>query len=182
MHNEIPQAESQSTSSGPEVPADKEWSALQQDLDTLGIQLAALRNHTAALGDDVITNLQARYDDVRRRTMEFRTATETQLDAARLSAWRQASQAEGAFNDARLRSSEMAKDTARQMWERSEPLRQGARDVGEGLAKAWSEILTSFGKAAGRLQTDATPRNGATPAPASPNDERRDSTQNYHGA
>ena len=37
------------------------------------------------------------------------------------------------------------------MWEQSEPLRQGAKDVGEGVVRAWSEIRASLGKAAGRL-------------------------------
>jgi hypothetical protein len=54
-------------------------------------------------------------------------------------------------------------EAARQVWERSEPLRQGAKDVGEGLARAWVELRASIGKAAGRLHTE-TPVNGQTPA------------------
>jgi hypothetical protein len=65
-------------------------------------------------------------------------------------------------------------EAARQMWERAEPLRQGAKDVGEGLGRAWVELRASFGKAAGRLQTE-TDTNGTTPAPAT-NDERRERT------
>ena len=63
-------------------------------------------------------------------------------------------QAESTFSDARARSTEAARDAARQVWERSEPLRQGAKDVGEGLSRAWTELRASFGKAAGRLQTE----------------------------
>ena len=76
------------------------------------------------------------------------------------------SQADSAFSDARTRSTEAAK----QMWEKSEPLRQGAKDVGEGLARAWTELRASFGKAAGRLQTESSvsPQNG--PVPATPED------------
>ena len=49
MQNEHPsQFGSQPTKS--ETPADKEWSELERDLDTLGRQLAALQVHTAALG------------------------------------------------------------------------------------------------------------------------------------
>jgi hypothetical protein len=77
-------------------------------------------------------------------------------------------EAENSFADMRQRSTE----AARQMWERSEPLRQGAKDVGEGLARAWVELRASFGKAAGRLNTD-TNANGPTP-PAS--DERHERT------
>jgi len=49
---------------------------------------------------------------------------------------------------------EAGKDTARQMWERSEPLRQGAQEVGKGFVRAWSELATSFGKAAEKVQSE----------------------------
>jgi len=101
----------------------------------------------------------------------FRQATEQQLDDARRAAWQQARETEGAFNEARVRSAEAARDAARQMWERSEPLRQGARDVGEGLVRAWSELSASFGKAANRLRTGEQPDN--TPAPSTNSDDRR---------
>jgi hypothetical protein len=61
-------------------------------------------------------------------------------------------------------------EAARQAWERSEPLRQGAKDVGEGLARAWTELRASFGKAAGRLHTEDSTSNG--PVPASTEDRR----------
>ena len=64
------------------------------------------------------------------------------------------------------RSSEAAK----QVWERSEPLRQGARDVGEGVVRAWSEIRASLGKAAGRLNEQSTVDGPAT----TQNDDRRE--------
>ena len=53
------------------------------------------------------------------------------------------------FGDMRARS----KATAFEMWERSEPLREGARDVGDGLVRAWAELRASFGKAATRLSS-----------------------------
>ena len=80
---------------------------------------------------------------------------------------RAAREAESAFADMRQRSSE----AARQAWERSEPLRQGAKDVGEGLVRAWGEIWASFGKAAGRLHTE-TRANGPTPVTTQDRHER----------
>ena len=65
------------------------------------------------------------------------------------------------------------------MWERAEPLRQGAKDVGEGLGRAWVELSASFGKAAGRLQTD-TGANG--PAPDKRRTPRADSSRDKSGA
>jgi hypothetical protein len=138
-----------------ETSADKEWSDLQRDLDTLGTQLAQLRQHTAALGETAVATLEAHYQDVKSRAMRFRQATEQQLDAARRSAWQQAGDAQGAFKD-------RSREAARQMWEKSEPLRQGAKDVGEGLGRAWSELRASFGKAAGRLNTQSPQPNGQT--------------------
>jgi hypothetical protein len=172
MQNETPPFGSQSTRS--ETQADKEWSDLQRDLDTLGRQLAELQLHTASLGSHVVAALEARFQEVRTRAMSFRQATEQQIEQARRAAWQQASETESAFSDARARSAEAARDAARQMWERSEPLRQGAKDVGEGLVRAWSELSASFGKAAGRLRSEETTANG--PAPSTGNDDRRETT------
>ncbi|MEZ5828896.1 MAG: hypothetical protein R3D30_03860 [Hyphomicrobiales bacterium] len=127
--------------------ADKEWADLQRDLDTLGDQLGSLRDHTAQLGETLVANLEARYQDVRNRSLTFRNATEAQFEAMRQAAMDQASATSA-------KSAEMAKDTARQMWERSEPLRQGAQEVGKGMVRAWSEIAASFGKAAEKIQSE----------------------------
>ena len=156
-----------------ETQADKEWSAFERDLDTLGRQLAALQVHTAALGSQVVASLEGRFQDVKNRAQSFRQARELELEQVRQAAWQQAREAEGAFSEARVRSTEAARDAARQVWERSEPLRQGAKDVGEGLARAWSELRVSFGKAAGRLHTEES--SSATPAPAT-SEERHERT------
>ncbi len=170
MQDENPsQTGSQSTQGG--TRADKEWSDFQQDLETLGRQLAELQMHTASLGSHVVSALEARFQEVKAQAAKFRQASEQQLDDARRAAWQQARETEGTFNEARVRSAEAARDAARQMWERSEPLRQGARDVGEGLVRAWSELSASFGKAANRLRTDDAP--GSTPAPSTNSDDRR---------
>jgi predicted nucleic acid-binding Zn-ribbon protein len=133
---------------------EKEWADLQRDLDTLGDQLKSLRDHSAALGETVVASLEARYQDVRNRALGFRHATETQVEEMRKAAMEQAAQTQSSLTDAGVKSAEMAKDTARQMWERSEPLRQGAQEVGQGLVRAWSELAASFGKAAERIQAE----------------------------
>jgi hypothetical protein len=160
MENEHP-SQFGSRQTKTETQADKEWTEFERDLDTLGRQLASLQAHTAALGSQLVSSLEARYQEVKDRAQSFRRAREQELEQMRLNAQQQA---ESTFSDARQRSTE----AARQMWERSEPLRQGAKDVGEGLARAWTELRASFGKAAGRLQTD--PSNG--PAPAASEDRR----------
>ena len=106
-----------------------------------------------------MSSLEARFNEVKSRALSFKQAREAELEQVRLNAQHQA---ESTFSDARTRSTE----AARQMWEQSEPLRQGAKDVGEGLARAWTELRASFGKAAGRLQTELTgsPQNGPVPA------------------
>jgi len=145
-----------------ETKADEEWTAFERDLDTLGRQLVSLQAHTAALGSQLVSSLDARFQEVKARAQSFRQARELELERMRLSAQQQA---ESTFGEARQRSAE----AARQMWERSEPLRQGAKDVGEGLARAWTELRASFGKAAGRLHTESS-TNG--PAPAASEDRR----------
>ncbi len=148
-----------------ETKADKEWTEFERDLDTLGHQLAALQAHTAVLGGQLVSSLEARFQEVKSRAQNFRQASELELQQIRE---RAAKEAENTFSDARQRSTE----AARQMWERSEPLRQGAKDVGEGLARAWTELRASFGKAAGRLHTEST-TNGPLTATT---EDRRETT------
>jgi hypothetical protein len=127
------------------------WSDLQRDLDTLGRQLNELRNHSAVLGDHLVNSVQASFDQVKGRTLQWQDLTLKQLDELRSSALRGTTDAQNVYGDVRAKSQE----AARQVWERSEPLRQGAKDVGEGLLRAWTEVRASLGKAAGRLQEDA---------------------------
>src|SRR6478735_5775426 len=131
--------------------ADAAWSDLQRDLGTLGRQLNELRNHSATLGEDLVNSVQASFDQVKCRTQQWQDLTLKQLDEFRNTAFRQAGDAQNAYGDVRAKSQE----AARQVWERSEPLRQGAKDVGEGLVRAWTEVRASLGKAASRLQEDA---------------------------
>ncbi len=155
----------QSTKS--ETKADKEWSEFERDLDTLGRQLAELQAHTAALGTQLVRSLEAGFEEVKHRAERFRKERELEIEEMRR---RATYETENPFADMRQRSTE----AARQMWERAEPLRQGAKDVGEGLGRAWVELRASFGKAAGRLQPE-TSANGPTPAPAT-SEERRERT------
>ncbi|HUU24248.1 MAG TPA: hypothetical protein VMW68_01590 [Methyloceanibacter sp.] len=134
--------------------AEKEWADLQRDLDTLGEQLGSLRDHTSALGDTVVASLEAQYQDVRNRALGFRGATEAQLEDMRKLALAQAAQTQSTLAETGAKSAEMAKETARQAWEKAEPLRQGAQEVGKGFVRAWGELAASFGKAAEKVQSE----------------------------
>ena len=120
------------------TPADKEWADLQRDLETLGEQLGSLSDHTATLGKTVVANLDAQYKDVKKRATTYRRVKEAELNAAHQAALQQVTETQNTLTDAGAKSATMAKDTARQVWERSEPLRQGAQEVGHGLVRAWS--------------------------------------------
>jgi len=134
--------------------AEKEWTDLQRDLDTLGEQLNSLREHSAALGKTVVADMETRFQDVRTHALGFRSATEEQFEALRKLAVEQATQTQSTLTETGMKSAEMAKETARQAWDRAEPLRQGAQEVGKGFVRAWSEIAASFSKAAERVQTE----------------------------
>ena len=128
---------------------DREWEMLERDFDDLGLQLAELRAHTAALGVHLVNSLEARFHEVKARVQDWQQLTEAQMEELRRQTTRQGQEAKTAYADTLARS----REAARQMWDRAEPLRQGARDVGEGLVRAWSELRASLGKAAGRLQS-----------------------------
>jgi hypothetical protein len=148
----------------PQRPEDK-WSEFERDLETLGHQLSELWSHKAVLGEQLVQTLQTQYREVRIGANAWKHATEQQIVEIRKTAQGQGGETQGTFGDMRARS----KATAFEMWERSEPLREGARDVGEGLVRAWAELRASIGKAANRLSASEAP--GTRPA-----DEHRESS------
>ena len=133
----------------PQRPEEEKWAEFAHDFEILGNQLSELSSHTAALGDDLIQRLDAQYQTVRNRADTWKQTTDQQIDEIRKLASHQGRTTQRAFSDIRARS----KATAFEMWERSEPLRQGAQDVGGGLVRAWVELRASFGKAANRLSS-----------------------------
>lgn len=150
-----------------EAEAREAWDAFQRDLDVLGRQLAELGTHGAALGEHFLSSLQARFQEVKDRATSYRAATEQEIETVRRTAQHEA---ESTIADVKARSTEAAK----QMWEKAQPLREGAKDVGEGLARAWTELRASFGKAAQRLQDEKQQQaNGTVPVPT---DDRRETT------
>jgi hypothetical protein len=125
------------------------WSEFQRDLEAFGHQISELWSHRAVLGDHLIQNLEAQYQKIMIGADALKKATEQKMKLAS----RRGAEAQGIFRDMRARS----KATAFEMWERAEPLREGARDVGEGLVRAWGELRASFGKAANRLSSSEEP-------------------------
>lgn len=136
--------------------ADKEWNDLQHDLETLGDQVKALRDHAGALGETVLGNMELRFQDVLSRANAYRNTTAAQIEELQKMALDQADQTQASLTESSKKSAAMAKDKARELWDRAEPLRQGAQEVGNGFLRAWSEIAASFGKAAEKVQTERT--------------------------
>jgi hypothetical protein len=157
----------QSPTAKSEAEARQAWEAFQRDLDVLGRQLAELGTHGAALGEHVLSSLQAHFQEVKDRATSYKAATEQEIETARRTAQ---AEAESTIADVKARSTEAAK----QMWEKAQPLREGAKDVGEGLFRAWTELRASFGKAAQRLQEEKqAAANGTVPVPT---EDRRETT------
>jgi hypothetical protein len=152
MENEYQnQPSDQAEGAVPPCPEDK-WSEFERDLETLGHKLSELWSHKAVLGEHLVRTLQAQYGEVRTGANAWKHATDQLIIEIRKTA-RQGGETQGTFGDMRARS----KATAFEMWERSEPLREGARDVGEGLVRAWAELRASIGKAANRLSASEAP-------------------------
>jgi len=143
-----------STKSDAAKQADREWDDLQRELETLGEQVRSLRAHAGALGETVLGNMELRFQDVLSRAHAYRNTTQAQLEDFQNLALAQADETQKSFKETGMKSAEMARDKAREMWERAEPLRQGAQEVGHGFLRAWSELAASFGKAAEKVQRD----------------------------
>ncbi len=147
MHNDQFAIRHQSAKS--ETQADKEWSEFERDLDTLGRQLAALQVHTASLGS------ASRVEP--RGALPRGESPRALLQAGARGRARAGAPHRSTAGRKHLQrcAHPLHRGRASRCGSSSEPLRQGAKDVGEGLARAWTELRASFGKAAGRLQTES---------------------------
>jgi ElaB/YqjD/DUF883 family membrane-anchored ribosome-binding protein len=134
--------------------ADKEWDDLKRELETLGDQVKSLRDHAGALGETVLGNMELRFQDVMSRANAYRNTTAAEIEELQKMALDQANQTQASLTESGKKSATMAKDKARELWTRAEPLRQGAQEVGQGFLRAWSEIAASFGKAAEKVQSE----------------------------
>lgn len=134
--------------------ADKEWEDLQRELETLGEQVKSLRDHAGALGETVLGNMELRFQDVLSRAHAYRNESAAQMTELQKQVVGQADQTQATLTEQGKKSAEMAKDKARELWDRAEPLREGAQEVGKGFLRAWSEIAASFSKAAEKVQSE----------------------------
>ena len=153
------------TKTEPTKHADKEWDDLHRELTTLGEQVKSLRDHAGALGETVLGNMELRFQDVLSRAHAYRNTTASQMDQLQKHVVDQADQTQATLTEQGKKSAEMAKDKALEFWDRSEPLRQGAQEVGQGFLRAWSEIAASFSKAAEKVQAErasGTPEDGSS--------------------
>jgi hypothetical protein len=129
--------------------AGREWAEFQQDLEMLGHRLSSLRAHAATLGEHLIHDLEDLFRAVK--------------DAA--NAWKQSSDRQNEEMSSLARDTRRMYDdlvarsggASRHLWQSSEPLRQGARDLGEGVGRAWAELKASFSKASSRLSVPPSP-------------------------
>ena len=130
-----------------ETQADKEWTEFERDLDTLGRQLASLQAHTAALGSQLVSSLDARFQEVKDRAQSFRRAREQELEQMRLNAQQQA---ESTFSDARQRSTEAARQSVG-AFRAAAPRRQGrGRRIGPRVDRVARLVRQGCRPAAGR--------------------------------
>jgi hypothetical protein len=145
--------------------ADKEWEDLHRELETLGEQVKSLRDHAGALGETVLGNMELRFQDALSRAHAYRNTTASQMEQLQTHVMDQADQTQATLTEQGKKSAEMAKDKALEFWDRSEPLRHGAQEVGQGFLRAWSEIAASFNKAAEKVQAErakGTPEDGSS--------------------
>ena len=113
--------------------ADKEWDDLKRELETLGDQVKSLRDHAGALGETVLGNMELRFQDVMSRANAYRNTTAAQMEELQKLALTQADQAQVSLTEQGKKSAEMAKDKARELWTRAEPLRQGAQELAQQM-------------------------------------------------
>ncbi|MEM7191697.1 MAG: hypothetical protein AAF405_02310, partial [Pseudomonadota bacterium] len=116
--------------------ADKDWDDLRQELDTLGEQVRSLRDHAGTLGETVLGTMELRFQDVLSRAHAYRNSTISQINDLQKQALAQAGETQDSLKTTGKKSAEIAQDKARQLWEQSEPLRQGAQEVGQGFLRA----------------------------------------------
>lgn len=118
----------------------------EKSITDLGVAILKLKNEHQAADAGIASELEERYATLRKEYDEFKRS-ETQSSAAAdtaTEAWESAkSRFTSAYND--FKEYATSEETTQQ-WKKS------AKDVGEGVGKAWSELASAFERAYTRLQ------------------------------
>lgn len=127
-----------------------DWTALQAEVDAFARDLDGSLAGPAQPGAGVDLDLRSRFATIRDLVGRLRA---------------QSMEREPAFArspDQAVRSeSDLQREEMRR--QRREQIRSGARDVGDGLVKAWGEISAAVRKAADRMKSDRSPGDGGPP-------------------
>ncbi len=123
---------------------------LERAIAELGAAILKLKNEHQAEDAVITSELERRYAVLKKEYDEFKIAESSSSDISgkAAEAWEGAkSRFSGAYNDFR----DYATDE-----KTSEQWKKGAKDVGEGFSKAWSQLSTSFERAYQRVQERKT--------------------------
>ncbi len=127
-----------------------DWTALQAEVDAFARDLDGSLAGPAHPGAGIELDLRSRFATIRDLVGRLRA---------------QSMQHEATFarspSGAVRSESDLEREEMRR--QRREKLRSGARDVGDGLVKAWGEISAAVRKAADRMKSDRSPGDGGPP-------------------
>lgn len=132
-----------------------DWTALQAEVDAFARDLDGSLADPTQPGAGVDLDLRSRFATIRDLVGRLRAQ----------SMEREATFARSPSSDVRSESDLQREEMRRQ---RREKLRSGARDVGDGLVKAWGEISAAVRKAADRMKSDRSRGDGGPPPPGNP--------------
>lgn len=131
-----------------------DWTALQAEVDAFARDLDGAMGDPARPGGGVAAadlDLRSRFATIRDLVGRLRAqSTEREAALAR------------SPNSAVRGESDPHREQMRR--QRREKLRSGARDVGDGLVKAWGEISAAVRKAADRMKSDRSSGDGGPPS------------------
>lgn len=135
-----------------------DWSRLEAELRLWGRKLDELRQQSDRVGDSVIAELQRRYETLTRETEALKQSTDREIQEAREELERAKTKAQAQSNSMVGTTVSNAKEGARSAREISrrvgkrtgqtaKAMSKGARHVGAGFARAWSELRKGFQQA-----------------------------------
>lgn len=135
-----------------------DWSRLETELKLWGRKLDELRQQSDRVGDSVIAELQRRYETLTKETEALKRSTDREIRLAREELERTKTQAQAQSHSRVGTTVSKAKEGARSVREISQgigkrtgetarAMSKGARHLGAGFARAWSELRKGFQQA-----------------------------------
>lgn len=155
-------SETETSTQKAQTSREEDWNQLQKELDVWGENLEALQKQSNSVGEALISDLQERYETLKRETEALKESTDFEIADARKEMMKISEAAQSETSSLYEKVTENAREsaeTAKQLSEKAmkrsgetaKAMSDSAQELGTAFSRAWVELRKGFQQAYSRL-------------------------------